>query len=151
MLFLANTLSFGQLLYTWAMMSDVIDYQEYVTGSRNEGSVYVLYSMGIKMMQGFSSSLVPLAITIIAPNVISNDPTTWTAASNLSICNLSLTFGILGFLFIFLGFGFVYNLDDSKLEEIKQELDRRTVSKEVVDASTEIIGDDLTVAGVPEI
>lgn len=120
-----NVLGFGQMLYTWAMMSDVIDYQEYISGSRNEGSVYALYSMGRKIMQGFSSSLVPYAMTIVAPNLLANDPTTWTAASDQAIYNLSFIFALIGFTVIFVGFNFIYNLDDQKLEEVHKELEAR--------------------------
>lgn len=125
LLFVSQTLGFGQMLYVWAMMSDVIDYQEYISGSRNEGSVYALYSMGRKIMQGFSSSVVPFAITLIAPSLLVNDPTTWTASSNISIYNLALTFGIIGFSFVFVGIGLIYNLDQEKNEEVSTELKRR--------------------------
>lgn len=122
---IATTLGFGQMLYTWAMMSDVIDYQEYLTGSRNEGSVYALYSMGRKMMQGVSSSVVPFAITLVAPALLANDPSTWTAASSAAINNLSFVFAIAGNLIVFFALTFIYNLDDEKLEEMNTELNAR--------------------------
>lgn len=139
----STTLGFGQTLYTWALMSDVIDYQEYISGSRNEGSVYALYSMGRKIMQGFSSSVVPFAITVIAPTLVANDPTTWTAASSLGIRNLSIIFAILGNVIMFIGFHFIYNLDTEKLAEINAELNARRNVKTEADVVEEPIGVDL--------
>lgn len=42
---IANTFGFGMTVYVWAMVGDAIDYQEWETGDRNEGSVYAMYSM----------------------------------------------------------------------------------------------------------
>jgi GPH family glycoside/pentoside/hexuronide:cation symporter len=124
-IFISTTLGFGQMLYTWAMMSDVIDYQEYITGNRNEGSVYALYSMGRKIMQGLSSSIVPFAMTIVAPALVANDPTTWTQQNSAAINDLSFIFAIVGNLIVFIGLNYIYNLDNETIEEMNVELDKR--------------------------
>lgn len=135
----ATTIGFGQTLYTWALMSDVIDYQEYISGSRNEGSVYALYSMGRKMMQGISSSVVPFAITMIAPTLVANDPSTWTTQSSLGIRNLSIIFAVIGNVIMFIGFHFIYNLDNKKLEEVNAELNARRNKKATANVGVEVV------------
>ena len=43
---------------TWAMVADCIDYQEYQTGRREEGSAYAIYSLGRKVAQGLGAAVV---------------------------------------------------------------------------------------------
>ena len=50
-------------LTCWAMVSDCIDYQQWKTGLREEGSVYAMYSLFRKMAQGVGASLIPLTMT----------------------------------------------------------------------------------------
>lgn len=124
-LVVANTICFGLQLYIWAMVSDAIDYQEYLTGSRNEGSIYALYSMARKIMQGLGSWLVPTIMTAAAPTLLVNDPTTWTAGNSLTIKNMSIGFAFFGYLISFIGLKFIYNLDKDSLQKMNDELARR--------------------------
>lgn len=119
---LASVFSFGLVIYTWAMVSDAIDYQEWKTGKRNEGSVYSLYSMIRKLGQGLGSSVVPAAIAFLMPTLKLNDAATWTAESAIGIKNLSVIFPIIGFILIILAFVFVYNLDKKTLDKVQDDL-----------------------------
>lgn len=119
---LASVFSFGLVIYTWAMVSDAIDYQEWKTGKRNEGSVYSMYSMVRKLGQGLGSSVVPAAIAFLLPTLKLNDATTWTAESATGIKNLSVIFPIIGFILIILAFVFVYNLDKKTLDKVQNDL-----------------------------
>lgn len=47
---------------TWAMVADCIDYQEYKTGRREEGSAYAIYSLGRKIAQGLGAAIVLLIL-----------------------------------------------------------------------------------------
>lgn len=49
---------------TWAMVADCIDYQESVTGRREEGSIYATYSLFRKLAQGIGQAVVALAIDL---------------------------------------------------------------------------------------
>ena len=41
----------------WALVGDAIDYQEYITGERNEGTVYSSYSLARKLAQAISGGI----------------------------------------------------------------------------------------------
>ncbi|KAA9023906.1 MFS transporter [Niallia endozanthoxylica] len=119
---LASVFSFGLVMYTWAMVSDAIDYQEWKTGKRNEGSVYSMYSMVRKVGQGLGSSVVPATIAFLLPTLKLNDAATWTAESATGIKNLSVGFPIVGFILIILALLFVYNLDKKTLNKVQKDL-----------------------------
>lgn len=138
LILIAYILGFGQMLYTWAMMSDVIDYQDYITGDRNEGSIYALYSMWRKIMQGIGSSLVPFVMTLAAPTLIVNNPLTWTVGNSESIYNLSMIFSGIGHLLVFIGLIFIYNLDEDKLKEVRTTLNNRHHIDEAIYVEVEI-------------
>lgn len=142
LLILASTFAFGQALYIWAMVSDTIDYQEHITGNRNEGTIYSLYSMGRKIMQGFSSYLIPVAMVAVAPTLLADDPSTWTLQNSLAIKDLSLIFTFLGFLFTFIGLKFVYNLNKAKLAEMNSALNLRRNGAVEIEAEAEELGSE---------
>ena len=52
-------------LITWAMLTDVIDDTQVVTGERADGTVYSIYSFSRKCGQGFSSGLAGLMLSSI--------------------------------------------------------------------------------------
>lgn len=57
------SLSFAVFATTgWAMVADCIDYQEMITGEREEGTVYAIYSLGRKIAQGLGASVVLLIL-----------------------------------------------------------------------------------------
>lgn len=118
----SSIFSFGLSIYTWAMVADAIDYQEWKTGKRNEGSVYSMYSMIRKLGQGLGASIVPATIAIILPGLKLNDAATWTAEYATSIKNLSVIFPITGMILIILAMAFVYNLDKKTLNNVQKDL-----------------------------
>lgn len=118
----ASVFSFGLGIYTWAMVADAIDYQEWKTGKRNEGSVYSMYSMIRKLGQGLGASIVPATIAIILPGLKLSDASTWTAEYATSIKNLSVIFPITGMALIMLAMLFVYNLDKNTLSKVQNDL-----------------------------
>lgn len=120
----ANTFAFAMTIYTWAMVADAIDYQEWKTGSRNEGSVYATYSMLRKVAQGFGQSFVPAAIAILIPTLSVKDSATWTMENATAIRNMAALFPMIGFLIAFLAFRFVFNLDKKTVKEMQVALGR---------------------------
>ncbi|RHW30263.1 MFS transporter [Oceanobacillus profundus] len=55
-------------LIIWAFVSDAIDYQEYLTGSREDGTVYAVYSFARKVGQAFAGGLAGFALTFVGYN-----------------------------------------------------------------------------------
>lgn len=50
------------MVLVWAMVSDCIDYQEEMTGKREEGSIYAIYSFFRKAAQGLGQGVTALAL-----------------------------------------------------------------------------------------
>ncbi|WP_087974939.1 MFS transporter [Oceanobacillus rekensis] len=59
---------FGMNLFniiTWAFVTDVADYHEYITGMREDGTVYSIYSFSRKIGQALAGGLAGFAITVV--------------------------------------------------------------------------------------
>lgn len=120
---------------SWAMMGDAIDYNEWKTGSREEGVVYSLHSFFRKLAQGLGPAA---AVAIMgtmgyvnnsAPDANGNftaidvNLLSWEVACDIRmlVAILYLVAGI----FQFIGLGLVYNLDKKTLATMNKELEER--------------------------
>ena len=121
---IANSFAFGLAIYTWGMVADAIDYQEWKTGIRNEGSVYATYSMLRKIAQGFGQSFIPAAIAILIPTLDVKDAFTWTSENALAIRDMAVLFPLIGYIIIFICFKFIFNLDRKTVAEMQVALGR---------------------------
>lgn len=124
---IANTFSFGMWVYVWGMVGDAIDYQEWQTGSRNEGSIYSIYSMARKIGQGIGQAAVPLMIGTFIPTLDLKATTTWTAENAHALKALSGWFPAVGWFLVFLALTFIYNLTPDRLEKVNKDLGRNDV------------------------
>ena len=130
---------------SWAMMGDAIDYNEWKTGSRDEGIVYSLHSFFRKLAQGVGPAV---AVAIMGTmGYVNNaymledgtyshtliegipfdsiDPSafSWDVSSKIRmlVAILYLVAGIMQFV----GLGLIYNLDKKKLGQMTEELAAR--------------------------
>ena len=55
-------------LVVWAFVTDVIDYHEYLTGLREDGTVYSIYSFARKVGQAIAGGLGGFAIAAVGYN-----------------------------------------------------------------------------------
>ncbi len=130
-------MSLGMGIYStvsWAMMGDAIDYNEWKTGSREEGVVYSLHSFFRKLAQGVGPAL---ALTIMqGMGYVNNAIDPETGAEFIDVTLLSWDFAVelrmlLAILFLvagvmlFIGLGLVYNLDKKTLEKMNNDLAKR--------------------------
>lgn len=107
---------------SWAMMGDAIDYNEWKTGTREEGTVYSLHSFFRKLAQGVGPSLV-LVIMVALGYVGANEGNqVWEVAVNMRylVAGTYLFSAILQFV----GLGLVYNLDKKTLAKMNADLGR---------------------------
>lgn len=125
----SSIFSFGLSLYTWAMVSDVIDYQEYQTGERNEGTVYSIFSMIRKIGQGLGQALVPMMIALSIPGLDLSNAATWTGERASSIKNMSVIFPMIGMVLVILALVLVYPLNKERLNQVQDDLGRETESE----------------------
>ena len=120
---------------SWAMMGDAIDYNEWKTGSREEGIVYSLHSFFRKLAQGIGPAI---ALTIMQGMGYVNNAKpdangvfteidvnlfSWDFA--LEVRSLVAILFLVAGVMLFIGLGLVYNLDKKTLEKMNTELAAR--------------------------
>ena len=112
---------------SWAMMGDAIDYNEWKTGSREEGTVYSLHSFFRKLAQGIGPALI-LVIMVALGYVGENEGNQlWSVAVKMRYL-VAATY-LFSALLQFIGLGLVYNLDKKTLAKMNEELGRDTEEK----------------------
>ncbi len=119
---LINSLGLGiYSTVSWAMMGDAIDYNEWKTGAREEGTVYALHSFFRKLAQGLGPAIV-LVVMVWLGYVGENEGNQLPAvATNMRYLVPAL------YLFSaavqFVAVAFIYNLDKKKLSEMNTALE----------------------------
>ena len=109
---------------SWAMMGDAIDYNEWKTGMREEGTVYSLHSFFRKLAQGIGPSLI-LIIMVAFGYVGANEGNQlWEVAVNMRYI-VAATF-LFSAVLQFVGLGIIYNLDKKTLAKMNTELGRKS-------------------------
>ena len=122
---LSTVSGFGTALYgmiVWALVGDVIDYQEYLSGKREEGIVYATYSLSRKLVQAIVGSIGGFALAAIG---YQSGAATQAPHVAESIRTIVTVVPLIGFIFGTICVKFVYNLTDKKLKEVTEELERR--------------------------
>ena len=118
---------------SWAMMGDAIDYNEWKTGTREEGTVYSLHSFFRKLAQGIGPSLV-LIIMVALGYVGENEGNQlWEVAVNMRYV-VAATY-MFSAILQFVGLALIYNLDKKTLAQMNKELGRDAEEKEAVDTT----------------
>lgn len=146
----ASSAMFGVIC--WAMVSDCIDYQEYKTGRREEGTVYAIYSLGRKLAQGFGPATITLIMVGLGYNNKLKADQPFEVANNIRVMIGCVHAVCIALQFIFLKF--VYNLDKKKVAEMESYFGRVPTANVVEnlelqecassDVSNEKIDDDIT-------
>ncbi len=116
---------------SWAMMGDAIDYNEWKTGTREEGVVYSLHSFFRKLAQGVGPAVA--LIIMQGMGYVNNAVDPETGAAFIDVTKLSWEFAVelrtlVAILFLvsavmqFIGLALIYNLDKKTLEKMNNEL-----------------------------
>ena len=107
---------------SWAMMGDAIDYNEWKTGKREEGTVYSLHSFFRKLAQGIGPSLVLIVMVALGYVGENEGNQLWQVAVNMRYV-VACTY-MLSAMLQFIGLGLIYNLDKKTLSKMNQDLGR---------------------------
>ena len=137
---------------SWAMMGDAIDYNEWKTGKREEGTVYALHSFFRKLAQGIGPAVAVALMGTMGYVNNAIDPSTgaeyidiklisW--ENTLQIRSLVAILYLVAGLFIFVGLGLVYNLDKKTLAQMNKELGRDVEADDVLTYTTAEDSDNL--------
>ena len=109
---------------SWALMADAIDYNEWKTGKREEGTVYSLHSFFRKLAQGIGPSAVLLLMGALG-YVADLGTGGQSAATAYNMCWLVAGLYLFSGVTMFIGMTFVYNLDRKTLDRMNRELAER--------------------------
>ena len=120
----------GMGVYTcvsWALMADSIDYNEWKTGKREEGTVYSLHSFFRKLAQGVGPSVVLLLMGALGyVSSLGTEGQSMATASNM--CWLVAALYLFSAILQFVSITFIYNLDKKTMEQMTSELEARKVN-----------------------
>lgn len=117
----------GMGVYTcvsWALMADAIDYNDWKTGKREEGTVYSLHSFFRKLAQGIGPSVV-LAVMGVLGYISDLGTGGQSAETAFNMCWLVAGLYLFSAVMMFVGLTFIYNLDKKTLAKMQSDLDAR--------------------------
>ena len=134
------------------MMGDAIDYNEWKTGKREEGTVYSLHSFFRKLAQGIGPAVALIIMASLGYVNNAIDPVTGKAFIDVKLfigtqvpINLRILVAVLflvSALFQFVGLALVYNLDKKTLEKMQTELaERKGATLAVAEGEVEVAGE----------
>ena len=116
---------------SWAMMGDAIDYNEWKTGKREEGTVYSLHSFFRKLAQGVGPAVALVIMSGLGYVNNATDPATGAAIIDVTLLSWDVAVNLrtlVAALFLvsavmqFIGLALVYNLDKKTLAKMNEEL-----------------------------
>jgi GPH family glycoside/pentoside/hexuronide:cation symporter len=129
---------FGLGFYTcvsWALMADAIDYNEWKTGKKEEGTVYALHSFFRKLAQGLGPSVVVFIMKGLGYNGDLEASQPFPVAENMKWLVAALyTFAAV---VMFISIAFIYNLNKKKVAQMTAELNERRGNLQSVAIATE--------------
>ncbi len=111
----------------WAFVTDVIDYQEYLTDQREDGTVYSVYSFARKVGQAIAGGIGGFAISAIGYDAAREVQTD--EALN-GIHTLATLVPAIVYLVIFLILIFFYPLNKTRLAKMQEDLAAKREAKE---------------------
>ena len=116
-------------LLLWSLIADAVDYQAYLTGQRNDGTVYATITFIVFLGASASTSIIALLL-----EAVGYDPTLGSmgqlAGVPEKIKMLGGAWPMIGALLSFVCFKFIYNVSDARMREISEELRRKSEETE---------------------
>ncbi len=118
---LINSLGMGiYSTVSWAMMGDAIDYNEWKTGTREEGTVYALHSFFRKLAQGLGPALA--LVIMVALGYVGENGADQTIQVATNMRYLVAALYLFSAVLQFVGLSLIYNLDKKTLGKMQEEL-----------------------------
>ncbi|WP_157950029.1 glycoside-pentoside-hexuronide (GPH):cation symporter [Vallitalea okinawensis] len=105
-------------MLVWGMVSDCIDYNQYLCGKRQEGVIYGCYSFVRKMGQAFAGFFAGVGLSLIGyvPNAIQTSQVLW------GIKFLTIGLPAFGMFIAFIAYQFIWNLTPEKQKEVVKSI-----------------------------
>ena len=119
----------GFTMLIWALVSDCLDYSEWKTGFRSDGSMYSLYTFSRKIGSTIASYGIAMGLKMVGYVSGSNVVQTEEAVKGIYyLCN---AIPVICFALCLIGIGLIYNLDKKKTDLMYKEMaERRAASNQ---------------------
>ena len=120
----------GQTAFTmliWALVSDCLDYSEWKTGFRSDGSMYSMYTFSRKIGSTIASSGLAFCLGLVG--YVSGENVVQTAEAVKGIYYLCNAIPTLCYALILVGIGLIFNLDKKKTDRMYAEMAARREGK----------------------
>jgi glycoside/pentoside/hexuronide:cation symporter, GPH family len=113
-------------LVIWAFVTDIIDYHEYLTGLREDGTIYAIYSMARKIGQAVAGGVGAAAIAAVGYN---STLEVQTAETLSGIHMIGTLVPALIFLAVFIIITFLYPLNKKRTNKLAADLAEKRSNK----------------------
>jgi len=121
----------GQTAFTmliWALVSDCLDYSEWKTGVRSDGSMYSLYTFSRKIGSTVASTGIAAGLSLVG--YVSGANVVQTPEAVRGIYYLCSGIPTLCYALCLIGIGLIFNLDKKKTEEMYAALAAKRAANE---------------------
>ncbi|MCH1960102.1 MFS transporter [Romboutsia hominis] len=115
----------GQSVFTviiWALVTDCLDYHEWITGERNDGSMYSIYTFSRKIGSTLASTVASYALGLIGYVAGASSQPVGVAEN---IRYLSTGIIVVTCILELIGIGLIFNLNNKKTQQMYSELKER--------------------------
>lgn len=116
------------MMLVWAFVTECIDYQEYKTGRRSDGTVYSIYTFSRKLASSITSSGVTYMLALIG--FVSGVKVQADGVGE-NIRNMVTLMPAIAAVIQLFAMGIIFNISKEKSEQIYEELEKRRASEEV--------------------
>lgn len=117
--------SFGQGIFTmlgWALVTDCVDYQEYKTGERNDGSIFSVYAFSRKLGGAIASTVGAAAVGWAGFN---ESLAVQLPEFGANIRTIACALPFVATIVELIGIAFIFNLSTEQSDQISKELAAR--------------------------
>ena len=118
----------GFAMLVWALVTDCLDYTEWTTGERSDGSMYSIYTFSRKIGSTIASAVAAFGLDAIGfqsgLNIVQSQQTV--DSIRVLVCLIP----VLACLMQMIGIGLIYNLDEKKTQTMYAELAERRAAAE---------------------
>ena len=126
---LASLCNACQGLLLWSLIADAVDYQAYLTGQRNDGTVYATITFIVFFASSASTSLIALMLDVLGYN-----PDLGSMGQLAGVAERIKIFGgvwpMIGCILVFICYKIIYNITDADMRKVSETLSQRSEEQE---------------------
>lgn len=113
----------------WSLIADAVDYQAWLSGSRNDGTVYATITFIVFFAGSLSTSIIALLLEAVGYDAALGSMNQLAGVPG-RIKMLAGFWPALGSLLTFICFKFIYNVSDAEMTKVSDELRIRSAKAE---------------------